>query len=107
MFIEIRGGRCRGDTFFFNLRISTNNQAKTYVMLQGLRLALDCHITSIIVVGDSNVLIQSMHKTSHPTDHKIASKLARISQEVSRFYKINFFQILRENNTEADSLVNE
>jgi len=53
--------------------------------MQGLRLTLDCQIFSIIVVGDSSVLIQSMHKTSWPTIHKITSFLFIISQEVTWF----------------------
>jgi hypothetical protein len=32
---------------------------------------------------------------------------ARISQEVSRFRKINLFIVLRENNFEVDTLTNE
>jgi len=47
-------------SYAWMLEISINNQAKAYIMLQGMRLALYRHITSNILVGDSNVLFDSM-----------------------------------------------
>jgi ribonuclease HI len=100
----------RGKTtssFAQQLNISFNNQAEAYTLLQGLRIALEHHITSLVVVGDSNVIILSMIKISLSVDYKLVSILAQVFQETSRFHEILLSQIIRENSIIFYSLVDE
>jgi hypothetical protein len=40
-------------------------------------------------------------------DYKLAYILVRAQQEVRNFQKISFYQVMRENNQQVDSLANE
>jgi hypothetical protein len=76
-------------------------------LLQGSILALDIHINSHTMVGDTNAINQLINKKYPLDDYKLASILAWVSQEVSRFHKINLFHVSRENNIVTNPLANK
>jgi ribonuclease HI len=90
-----------------DLGISTNNQAEAYALLQGLLLAKESSIKSLIIIGDSSIIIKSMVMKSIPSDNKLALIIARINKEVNSLHKVSYFQVLREFNSQANSLANE
>jgi ribonuclease HI len=47
-------------TFAWGLGIASNNLAEAYALMQGLRLAIEANIQSLIVVGDSKLIIGKM-----------------------------------------------
>jgi ribonuclease HI len=53
-------------TFALGLGISTNNQYEAYVLFKGLFLAKESNKKSLIVIGDSSVIIKSMVMESTP-----------------------------------------
>jgi ribonuclease HI len=63
-------------SYAWSLGTCNNNQAEAYAPLQGLKLALAHQISSITVIGDDSVIIQSMHKTLGPTNYKITTILS-------------------------------
>lgn len=66
----IWGGRCRGAiispggtkalTYAWGLGIASNNLAEAYALMQGLKLAIEANIRSLIVKGNSKLVIIKM-----------------------------------------------
>jgi deoxyadenosine/deoxycytidine kinase/ribonuclease HI len=85
----------------------TNNEAEYYALIKGLKLVLDCNIKSIIVEGDSNLVInQMMGKYQVKAENLIPLyNSAKILDE--QFDHIEYRHIRREFNTEADKLANK
>jgi ribonuclease HI len=57
-------------TYAWGLRNSTNNQAKACGLFQGLRIATDSMVKSLIVIGDSSTIIKLMALKSTLVDNK-------------------------------------
>jgi hypothetical protein len=74
-------------TFAWGLGTSTNNQDEAYALFQGLLLANDSNIESMIIVGDSSVIIKSMVLHTTLKDNKLASIIARINKVVQNLSK--------------------
>lgn len=85
----------------------TNNEAEYYALIKGLKLALDCNIKSIIVEGDSNLIINQMTgKYQVKAENLIPLyNSAKILDEL--FDYIEYRHIRREFNKEADKLANK
>ena len=85
----------------------TNNEAEYYALIKGLKLALDCNIKSIIVEGDSNLIINQMTgKYQVKAENLIPLyNSAKILDE--QFDYIEYRHIRREFNKEADKLANK
>lgn len=65
-------------------------------------MAKEMGIQSIIVIGDSKIIICYMVHNSKPGDLPLAPILDWTKQESSSFSSINFYHVLRELNKEAD-----
>jgi hypothetical protein len=86
--------------------ILSNNQAKAYTLLQGLRISNDFGINSLIVVDTSKTIISYMTLNYAPVDNSLASVIATVKQEAKYFNKISFYHVLWENNYEANLFAN-
>lgn len=64
--------------FAWSPGISTNNQAEAYTFLQGLKLAINVRIQSVILVGDSKNVIRHVVLDSKTLDSWLASVFERI-----------------------------
>jgi ribonuclease HI len=62
-------------SFAWGLGISSNNTAEVYALLQGLRLAIESSIQSLIVVGDLKTIIGKMVSNATTLDNLLASVL--------------------------------
>jgi len=94
-------------SYRFPTSSGTNNEAEYYALIKGLKLALDCNIKSIIVEGDSNLIInQMMGKYQVKAENLIPLyNSAKILDE--QFDHIEYRHIRREFNKEADKLANK
>jgi len=94
-------------SFRFPTSSGTNNEAEYYALIKGLKLALDCNIKSIIVEGDSNLILnQMMGKYQVKAENLIPLyNSAKILDE--QFDYIEYRHIRREFNKEADKLANK
>jgi hypothetical protein len=70
--------------------------------MQGLRLANDTNIQSLIVVGDSKIVIGKMVLKNNVVDNILDSMLDRAKKEVLTFSNIKLFHVLWENNQIVD-----
>jgi len=50
-----------------------SNQVETYAFLQDLKLVLTQQIFYVIVIEDSTIVIQKMHKVSKSNNYKLTS----------------------------------
>jgi hypothetical protein len=78
-----------------------------YVLLQGLILAIESSIQSLMAVGDSNAIIGKMVSNATPIDNLLALVLEQAKKEEHNFTDIKFFQVLWENNQIADAYANQ
>ena len=94
-------------SFRFPTSSGTNNEAEYYALIKGLKLALDCNIKSIIVEGDSNLILNQMTgKYQVKAENLIPLyNSAKILDE--QFDYIEYRHIKREFNKEADKLANK
>lgn len=93
-------------SFEWGLGISSNNTTEAYALLQGLRSVKESKIQSLIVVGDSKLIIGKMISNASIGNNLLDSVLDRAKKEASKFFRINFFQVLRENNQIKDRFAN-
>jgi hypothetical protein len=70
--------------------------------MQGLRLANDTNIQSLIVVGDLKIVIGKMVLKNNVVDNILDSMLDRAKKEVLTFSNIKLFHVLWENNQIVD-----
>jgi ribonuclease HI len=87
-------------TYAWSLGISFNNQVEAYALLQGLNLAKNHHIPSLIVVEDSKVVIKHMVTSFffNPLDSRLVSAIERVRHVKESIVNVNFYHILWENN---------
>jgi ribonuclease HI len=93
-------------SFHWNLGIAINNQVEAYALYQGLLLAKRRNIHSLLVIGDSNIIIGNVHKGSHPPNLHLRVILQTISTICTLFHNISFYHVLRRNNQLTDAQAN-
>jgi hypothetical protein len=77
-------------SFSWGLDISTNNQAKAYALLQGLKITINIRIWTLIVVGDSKNVIKHMVLNTIPCDTLLSSMIERIKKATNYSPICNF-----------------
>ena len=87
--------------------VATNNVAEYSALLAGLARAADAGIDELAVVSDSVLLVNQMRG-----DYKVKNAALRelwdeAQELVSRFGRVSFSWVRREENELADRLVNE
>ena len=96
----------RKEDFSWGLGFKTNNQAEVLSLLKACQLARKGNSRDILVLGDSELLIKSLINKKAPKDPVLNKQLKRVSRLLQEFSTAQIFHILRDLNTEADTLAN-
>jgi ribonuclease HI len=90
--------------FSWGLGKNTNNRAETLAVYMGLKIAHSRSIQTLVVLGDSEIVIRDLLGLSNTTTHSSSGLCSRINSLKQLFIKVHYFHILRSQNTEADRL---
>ena len=86
---------------------TTNNEAEYEALLKGLELVKSVGADSILVLGDSQLVIGQVNGICEAKEDRMKKYLKKVVRLVKKFKKADFIQILREENVEADILAKE
>jgi ribonuclease HI len=86
---------------------ATNNVAEYQALLAGLELALDRGVERLDVFLDSELVVRQVNGQYKVKDAGLKPLHAQACQLLSRFHEIDVKHVRREQNAEADRLVNE
>ena len=81
----------------------TNNEVEYEALLKGLDLAKSVEAKSILVLGDSQLVMGQINGTCEAKEERMRRYLERMLWLMKKFKKANFVQIPREENMEADT----
>jgi probable phosphoglycerate mutase len=87
--------------------VATNNVAEYSALLAGLARAADAGIAELEVVSDSKLLVQQMRGEYKVKNAALRELWDEAQSLVSRFERVSFSWVRREENELADRLVNE
>ncbi|XP_065635303.1 uncharacterized protein LOC112030851 [Quercus suber] len=99
-----------GDELKHKVRLqyqTTNNEVEYEVLLKGLELAKSMEADSILVLGDSQLVIGQVNGTCEAKKDRMKIYLKKVVRFMKKFKEVDFVQILREENMEADTLAKE
>jgi ribonuclease HI len=92
---------------YFVSNNSTNNVAEYFGLIRGLKRAIKMNIRSLIIKGDSQLIIKQM-KGEYQVKSESMIELYNIAKEFeSQFKNISYEHIYRKYNKRADQLSNE
>ena len=94
-------------SFAWGLGTASSIQAEALALFQGLKMLKVLNIREVNVIGDSQVIINTMVTRSKPKDLRLATLIHRISELGDSFQNLNFYHVLRANNKEADTEANK
>eukprot|EP00253_Pinus_taeda_P009219 PITA_09219 len=94
------------ECFSWGLGIKTNNQAEVLSLLKVCQLARGKESKEIAVFGDSELLIKALRSNKRLNDPVLNKQILRVTRLLKEFPSVQIFHILRELNSEADSLAN-
>lgn len=86
---------------------TTNNQAEYQALIKGLELALSYDVQELNCYLDSLLVVKQLNREYKVKDKELAKIFVKIYNLTLKFKKITFNHIGREDNTEADALVNK
>ena len=86
---------------------ATSNVAEYQALLAGLELALDRGVERLDVFLDSELVVRQVNGRSKVKDAGLKPLHAQACQLLSRFHEVDVKHVRREQNAEADRLVNE
>ena len=86
---------------------TTNNQAEYQALIMGLEKARDLEAMEVECFLDSELLVKQMNREYKVKDKDLAPLFLKVWNLGVNFKKITFTHIPREQNKEADRLVNE
>ena len=105
--IDITCGRNRS-RFAVRLQYqTTNNKVEYEALLKGLELAKSIGAKTILILGDSQLVMGQVNGMCEAKEERMKKYLEKVLQLVKKFKKINFVQIPRKENVEADALAKE
>ena len=99
-----------GDKLKHKIRLqyqTTNNEVEYETLLKGLELAKSMEARSIVVLGDSQLIMGQVNGMYEAKEGRMKKYLEKVLCLVKKFKEANFVQIPREENVEADTLVKE
>ena len=99
-----------GDKLTYKVRLqyqTTNNEVKYEALLKGLELAKSIDAESILILGDSQLVMGQVNGTCEAKEERMKKYLEKVLQLVKKFKETNFVQIPREENMETDILPKE
>ena len=85
----------------------TNNEVEYEALLKGLELAKSIEAKSILILGDSQLVMNQINGMCEAKEEWMKKYLEKVLQLVKKFKEIDFVQILREENMEVDALAKE
>ena len=86
---------------------TTNNKVEHEALLKGLALAKFVEADSILVLGDSQLVIGQVNGTCEAKEDRMKRYLKKVVCLVKKFKETDFVQIPKEENVEADILAKE
>ena len=99
-----------GDKLKHKVRLqyqTTNNEVEYEALLKGLELAKSVEAKSILVLGDSQLIMGQVNGIYEVKEERMRKYLSRVIRLMKRFEKADFVQIPREENVEADTIAKE
>jgi len=96
-----------GDKLRYKARLeyqTTNNKAEYEALLRGLELAKSLGAESVIIQGDSQLIIIQVNGMCEAKEGRMKKYLNKVRQLVKKFKKASFVQLPREENIEANAL---
>ena len=100
----------KGDELKYKLRLQyqpTNNEVEYEALLKGLELAKFVEARSILILGDSQLVMGQVNGTYEAKEGRMKKYLEKVLLLVKKFKEANFVQIPRGENVEADVLAKE
>jgi ribonuclease HI len=86
---------------------ATNNVAEYRALLLGIRLAKELEAEEVELVGDSQLIVRQVQKKYKVKNEDLKPLHAKVLDELRAFEKWSINVVRREQNEEADRLVNE
>lgn len=86
---------------------TTNNQAEYQAIHAGLKEAKELEAKELDCFLDSELVVNQLNKKYKVKDQEIGKWFIKIHNLLLSFKKVNFHHIYREDNKQADRLVNE
>ena len=86
---------------------ATNNVAEYQALLAGLELALDHGVQCLDVFMDSELIVRQVSGQYRVKDATLKALHEQATRLLHRFHEVEVWHIPREQNSEADSLVNQ
>ena len=86
---------------------ATNNEVEYEALLKGLELVKSVGAKSILILGDSQLIMGQINGTYEAKEGQMKKYLEKMSRLVKKFKEADFVQIPREENMEADTLAKE
>ena len=99
-----------GDKLKHKIRLqyqATNNEVEYETLLKGLELAKSVEVNSILVLGDSQLIIGQINGTYEAKEGRMKKYLEKVLRLEKKFKEANFVRIPRKENVEADTLAKE
>ena len=95
---------CSGGAY---IGFATNNQAEYQALIWGLRNAIDLEVRTLDVQADSELMIRQLNGEYKVKNEGIKPLFAETLALLGQFDRYTLTHIAREENSEADALVNE
>jgi ribonuclease HI len=84
--------------------VASNNQAEAMAVYMGLNLIKEEHYKDLIIIGDSELVINGLQHPEKCHQLSLQRNYQRIIQEGVKFHSLQFFHVLRHLNSRADTL---
>ena len=100
----------KGDKLKYKVRLQyqkTNNEVEYEALLKGLELAKSLEVESIVIQGDSQLVIGQVNGTCEAKEERMKKYLNKVRCLVKKFKEASFIQVPKEENVEADALAKE
>ena len=99
-----------GDRLKHKVRLqyqTINNEVEYEALLKGLELAKLVEVKSILILGDSQLVMGQINGMCEAKEERMKKYLEKVLQFVKKFKETDFVQIPREENMEANALAKE
>jgi ribonuclease HI len=94
------------DSFGEYLGEQTNNFAEYSALIAGLKKAKELGATEVECILDSELIVKQMRREYKVKEPTLQKKFIEAYNATMQFKKVTFKHTLRENNKEADAIVN-
>lgn len=85
----------------------TNNQAEYRAMIAALERAKELGATEVDACADSELLVKQLNRQYKVKNRELASLFVKVWNLAAGFQRVTFRHVYREQNKEADALVNQ